>query len=78
MAWRRTPTLYGPPALTNISYKNMEIADGSAASSEYVRVTFGNALGTERKRVYDALLKYCELDTHIMIDIIKGLHKLVR
>ena len=55
----------------------MEIGEGGQASSEYVRVTFGNVLGSERQRVYEALLKYCELDTQVMIDIIIALRKLI-
>ena len=65
------------PPLTDKSYEDMEIANGGLASSEYVRVTFGDVLGSERQRVYEALLKYCELDTQVMIDIIEGLRKVV-
>lgn len=65
------------PPLTDKSYEEMDIADGGLASSEYVRVTFGDVLGSERQRVYEALLKYCELDTQVMIDIVEGLRKVV-
>jgi len=65
------------PPLINKSYEGMEIADGGSASAEYVRVTFGKAASDERRQVYSALLKYCELDTHVMIDILAALKKIV-
>ena len=66
------------PALTKDSYKDLEIGEGGMASSEYFRVTFGKGiLGTERKRVYEALKKYCEIDTRVMVDIVKALNKIV-
>ena len=65
------------PPLAGKSYEDMEIGEGGLASDEYVRVTFGRALGSEKQRVYEALLKYCELDTQVMIDIINGLKRIV-
>ena len=66
------------PALTKDSYKDLEIGEGGMASSEYFRVTFGKGiLGTERKRVYEALKKYCEIDTRVMVDIVKALNKII-
>lgn len=63
--------------LTGKSYEGMEIADGGTASAEYARVTFEDANEEERKRVYQALLKYCEFDTRIMIDILYALRDLI-
>ena len=63
--------------LTGRSYDDMDIGEGGMASDEYVRVTFGKALGSEKQRVYEALLKYCELDTRVMIDIIEALRKII-
>ena len=65
------------PPLAGKSYEDMDIGEGGQASDEYVRVTFGKVLGSEKQRVYEALLKYCELDTQVMIDIIAALEKLV-
>lgn len=65
------------PPLTDKSYEKMEIGEGGLASAEYVRVTFGDVLGSERQRVYEALKKYCEFDTLVMVDIIKGIKKLI-
>ena len=65
------------PAIINKSYDNMEIADGSSASSEYVRVTFTEAQEEERKRIYKALEKYCELDTYVMVEIVEELKRII-
>jgi len=65
------------PVMTKSSYDDMEIADGSMASIEYCRVTFGeNINGKERQRVRAALEKYCDLDTKGMIEILEELEKL--
>ena len=64
------------PVLCGKGYQNMEIADGSTASSEYCRVTFGDAKEEERKRVRNNLEAYCQLDTQAMIDIVKRLTEL--
>lgn len=62
------------PALTNINYHGMEIMDGAAARYGYMRITFEKAVDEkERKRVREALEKYCELDTLGMVEIIKAL-----
>ncbi len=64
------------PVMTNSSYDNMEIAGGSTASNEYYRVTFGKNIDEkERQRVYNALDKYCDLDTKGMICVLETLRK---
>ncbi|OGB89301.1 hypothetical protein A2625_03950 [candidate division WOR-1 bacterium RIFCSPHIGHO2_01_FULL_53_15] len=65
---------YVLPALTDSSYKGMEIADGGTASREYARVTFGeNFDPKDLQKVRTALEKYCQLDTQAMIDILASL-----
>lgn len=65
------------PAFTKSNYKGLEIAEGQMASREYFRVTFGQSIPKEEKqRVYQALEKYCNLDTAGMIDILEALQKL--
>jgi len=67
------------PVITNSNYDNMEIADGGMASTEYYRVTFGNNIDEkERQRVYQALEKYCDLDTRAMIEILEKLGKICK
>jgi hypothetical protein len=64
------------PALTGKSYAGMEIADGSTASAEFMRVMFLECDQIERNRVRSALDKYCALDTLGMIDIVRRLQGL--
>lgn len=66
------------PALTGLSYKGMEIANGALASTEYARVTFNREVSdAERHKVYAALKKYCDLDTRGMMEIVAALGKKV-
>ena len=66
------------PALTDRSYDNMDIAGGSAAADEFMRVTFGDVSDAERKRVHSQLLRYCKQDAGGMIDILRELHQTSR
>jgi len=62
------------PALTEDSYKSLNIADGGTASAEYFRATYDESVpAEERKKIRQALIKYCDLDTRGMIDIIDAL-----
>jgi len=69
------------PAITNLSYKGMDIADGLAASV-YFLYTCGKygagdicPTGEERDRIRRSLIKYCRMDTGGMIHILKALMK---
>jgi hypothetical protein len=64
------------PALTGKSYEGMAIADGGAASREYLRVTFGNVATGEKEHVRAQLEEYCGLDTSGMVAIVDALRKL--
>lgn len=66
------------PALSGKSYKDLAIQDGSQASSEFMRVTFGNASTQERQEVRKNLEAYCSLDTLGMRDIVKALLRITR
>jgi Domain of unknown function(DUF2779) len=61
------------PALTGKDYTSLEIQEGGAASREFLRVTFGDVSESEKKRVRDALEKYCGQDTEGMIWILDAL-----
>ena len=61
------------PALTGKGYEHLEIQEGGEASREFVRVTFGDVNESERKRVRQALEKYCGLDTEGMVWILDAL-----
>jgi len=64
---------YVLPVLSNLKYDNLDIKNGIFASLEYERVTYREVDGAEKKKVYDALEKYCELDTLAEVEIISGL-----
>lgn len=51
------------PALTGRGYDELEIHEGSTASSEFMRVTFGNITDAERQRVRRQLEAYCGRDS---------------
>jgi hypothetical protein len=63
------------PAVTGISYDQMEIGDGGTASEEYMRVTFGVSSASERKRVRSLLEDYCKQDTLGMVEIVEELRQ---
>ena len=63
--------------MTDLSYKGLEISEGMGASLEYERVTFGNVSEDEKKKVRDALEKYCELDTLAEVKILEKLYDVV-
>lgn len=66
------------PALTGITYDDMEIGEGATARFEYMRVVFDeNIEPKDRQRVFAALKKYCEQDTMGMIEILKVIEGLV-
>ena len=74
---------YVLPALTDVSYKGMEIANGGQASIRYAYITHGKMDGTKAKReeikkVRDDLKKYCGLDTEAMIMILDKLNELIK
>ena len=65
------------PTLTGKSYKDLEIQAGDEASALYMNVTFvEDVAAAEKKKVYDALEKYCGLDTEGMILVLERLIKL--
>ena len=61
------------PALTGEGYDDLEIADGTTASQEFLRITFSNVPAAERKRVRAALEEYCALDTEGLVRIVEKL-----
>ena len=61
------------PALTKRNYDNLTIADGSTASQEFMRVTFGDVSATDQRKVRNHLLRYCSQDSGGMIGILSRL-----
>ena len=68
------------PALTGISYDDMEIKNGQEASIRYLNITFlkGKEPFDEvmAEKIRQDLLDYCGLDTEGMIYILKELYKI--
>ena len=63
------------PALVGHGYEGMAIADGSQATTEYARVTYGDGISTgDRAKVYADLEAYCGQDTMAMVDILRKLY----
>jgi elongation factor P hydroxylase len=65
------------PALTDISYKDLEINNGIYASIMYQIVTHTDVSEEERQKVRENLEKYCELDTWAEVKIIEALRQLL-
>jgi hypothetical protein len=61
------------PALTGRSYKDLAIHEGGQASTEFMRITFGEASEEERRRIRAELEEYCGLDTRGMAEIVGAL-----
>ena len=63
------------PALTNLSYDDLEIGEGTTASLKFMEAAFGNISDAERQKIRTDLLTYCGQDTGGMIEILKEIEK---
>ena len=66
------------PALVNLSYDGLAIADGDAAVANYARMARGEITGKAVRKVRRALLEYCKRDTLAMVKLHERLLKLSR
>jgi hypothetical protein len=70
------------PAITGISYDEMEISNGQEASIKYLNITFLKGEKEPDKahieKIRKALLDYCGLDTEGMIFILRKLYKIIK
>ena len=64
-----------PVLVPDLSYKDLAIQDGGAACSAWKHMIFDNVSSSESQLIYDALLKYCELDTLAMVKILEFLRQ---
>jgi hypothetical protein len=62
-----------PAVVPDLSYANLEIADGPVAAREYVRMVFEVTDWVERRRIADALRAYCVRDTLGMVELRRAL-----
>lgn len=65
-----------PVLLPELSYKNLNIQDGTMAMTEWERMVSSDISKEEKKEIRSNLLKYCELDTFAMVEIFKLINHL--
>ncbi|HEY4507942.1 MAG TPA: DUF2779 domain-containing protein [Candidatus Paceibacterota bacterium] len=65
-----------PALVPHLSYKNMEIQEGGAASDTWNRIVSGEYSEEEKKKKIQALKDYCHLDTLAMVEIWRALRSL--
>ena len=59
------------PAFTGKSYEELDIAEGSAASEQYMAFMLGKLSNGEKEKLYSDLIAYCEMDTHAMVELMR-------
>ncbi len=65
-----------PVLLPELSYKSLDIQDGTMALSEWEKMIKGDMGQGDIEKTRENLLKYCELDTLAMVEIYKKLKEL--
>ena len=65
------------PALTDLSYKDLDIGNGGDASSAYEKICLEDVPKEEVAKIRKDLEIYCELDTFAEVEILKKLKELV-
>ena len=61
------------PVLTDLTYDDLEIGEGTTASLKFMEAAFGNISDVERQKIRANLLIYCGQDTEAMVRIVKRL-----
>lgn len=62
-----------PTLVPNLDYTDMEIQDGAAASTAYMRMIADDTPEPEKARIREALAVYCARDTLAMVDVHEAL-----
>jgi predicted RecB family nuclease len=66
-----------PALVPGMGYGMMEVGDGRTASTELVRLLFGEPMDSqERSMIRESLLTYCEQDTWAMVRLLQRLREL--
>jgi len=65
-----------PVLVPGLSYDHLEIHEGATASNSWRKMIDPDKPANEKKEIYQNLLKYCELDTRAMVEILKVLEKI--
>lgn len=58
-------------------YENLVVRDGSAAQRAFEEITSGGASEGRKNELAMGLLKYCEKDTLVMLELVKWLYNLI-
>lgn len=64
------------PLFTNLSYKDLEVQNGTEALVQYAN--YNKMTEEERKRKQAALIEYCKQDTWAMVEILRGLRNIIK
>jgi hypothetical protein len=70
---RSTIKLIQPILAPQLSYKSLEIQNGSLALWAWYKAVFKTEDKVEQRHIFDALLDYCSVDTEVMVDILDHL-----
>ena len=62
------------PAVTDLDYSDLDIAEGGAATHSYERAMFGGISPAARGRIFSDLRDYCRRDTEALVAILDWLH----
>jgi len=62
-----------PVMLPELTYKSLEIQNGTMALSEWEKTVNSNMTDERRQETRENLLRYCELDTRAMVELYKTL-----
>lgn len=63
------------PCFTDLSYDDLEIANGGDAMNTYADFIMGNIPDNKMDAMWNALSKYCEQDTYAMVELLNVLKK---
>ena len=66
-----------PAYVSDLSYKNMEIASGEGAATSYTRFVNGMLPPDETEKLWSALDRYGEMDTNAMVRLLDVMQNLV-
>jgi len=64
-----------PALIPDMSYENMEVADGTEAGLAYEKLIHGKLGSKEKHTLRNALLEYCRQDTMAMVKLLEHLKK---
>lgn len=67
-----------PVLLPELSYKNLNVQDGTMAMTEWERMASDETSKEDKKEIRKNLLEYCKLDTFAMVEIYRFLKEVIK